>query len=319
MVKIAFNEFLNSLREQISWAAETTHGTPVTPTDIVGYDAKITPDWNQNWQEIMSSGADVRTTTAAKGPLSYPFTLTFIPVDWKFLKYCGYTVADAGGPTYTHTFTLANTIMSFTLEWAKQHTTDHVLTIDGAVVNTCNIAFTKAIGEGTEGFIQVTLRCFAKTVTQGSSVTTISAITASPFQWRHAKLTIDNTEITELNSGNILIDDGKKEDDCRYCSATLDREIGEPIPTTHKLTGTFNVNIKDKTFYDLWATAATISNCKLEFVRGANDDVDMTLSGFKLIGPGAAPTEFEKAMAVDLNWRCDSLSSFVATDAISTY
>jgi len=316
---MAFNEFLFSGREQISWAAETTHGTPVTPTDIVGYDAKITPDWNQNWQEIMSSGADVRTTTAAKGPLSYPFTLTFVPVDWKFLKYCGYSVADAGGPTYTHTFTLANTIMSFTLEWAKNHTTPHVLTIDGAVVSTCNIAFTKAVGEGTEGFIQVTLKCFAKSVNQSASVTTISAITADPFQWRHTKLTLDNTETAELNSGNILIDDGKKEDDCRHCNSTEDREIGEPISTAHKITGRFNVTIKDKTYYDLWATAATITNTKLEFVRGANDDVDMTLTGFKMFGPGAAPTEFEKPTAVDINWRCDSLSSFISTDAIDVY
>ena len=316
---MVFNEHLFSGREQISWAAETTFGTAVTPTDIVGYDVRITPDFNQNWQEIMSSGADVRTTTAAKGPLSYPFTLAFIVVDWKFLKYCGYSVADAGGPTYTHTFTLANTIMSFTLEWAKQHTTDHVLTIEGCTVQTCNLAFTKAVGEGTEGFIQVTLKCIAEDVNQSSSVTTISAITASPFQWRHTKLTLSNSEVAELNNGNILIDNGIKEEDSRYCNSTQDRNIGEPIPTAHKLTGRFNVNIKDKTYWDLWATAATISNCKLEFVRGANDDVDMTLTGFKMSGPGAAPTEFEKAMAVDINWRCDSLSSFVATDSIAIY
>lgn len=317
---MAFNEFLFSGREQISWAAETTFGTAVTPTDIVGYDAKVTPDFNQNWQEIMASGADVRTTTAVVGPLSYPFTLTFIPVDWKFLKYCGYSVADTGGPTtYTHTFTLANTIMSFTLQWAKQHTTDHVLTIEGCTVQTCNIAFTKAIGEGTEGFIQVTLRCIAEKVNQDSTVTTITALSATPFQWRHAKLTLNNVETTELNSGNILIDNGVKEDDCRYCNSTLGRYISEPIPTAHKLTGRFNVNIKDKTYWDLWATAATIANTKLEFVRAANDDVDMTLTGFKIFGPGAAPTEFEKAMAVDMNWRCDSLSSFTSTDAIAVY
>jgi len=126
VIKI-FSEFLIGKREQISWEEEATYGTEVTPTAIVGLNAKVEPDFDQNWQEILSAGADDRyISNRVKGPLTLPFTLIFTPVNWNFLKYCGYSLSEAGSDPYTHTFTLANTIMSFTLEWAKRASTDHV-------------------------------------------------------------------------------------------------------------------------------------------------------------------------------------------------
>ena len=62
MVKIAFSEQLIGVRERISWIAETSYGAGGTMSsgEIVGLNARIEPDFNQNWQEILSAGADDR-------------------------------------------------------------------------------------------------------------------------------------------------------------------------------------------------------------------------------------------------------------------
>jgi len=204
---MAFNEFLIGKKEQIAWIAETSYssGGTMSSGEIVGLNTRMEPDFNQNWQEVLSAGSGDRyIDSRVVGPLTLPFTLIFTPVNWKFLKYCGYGVADAGSDPYTHTFTIANTIASFKLEWARQATTNHVLTITGCVVKTATISFSKATGAG-EGMIQVSLSCVGKAESQGSTVTSLSEITTAPMQWRHTKLTLNTVERVELNNGDITL------------------------------------------------------------------------------------------------------------------
>ena len=134
---MAFEEFLLGKRQRLSWIAETSHGAGGTMAngEIVGLDARIEPDFNQNWQEILAAGADDRLVQSrVAGPLDLPFTITFTPVNWLFLKYCGYSISEGGGggPNYVHTFSLANVIASFKLEWALRHTTDVVIKTSSA-------------------------------------------------------------------------------------------------------------------------------------------------------------------------------------------
>lgn len=280
----------------------------------------MSPNFNQNWQEVLSAGANARTVESrVAGSLSLPFTLTFTPTNWKFLKYCGYDVADAGGPTYTHTFSLANTIQSFTLQWARRATTSRVITLDGCVVKKATISFKKSSGEGTDAFISVTLDCVAQGYSLGTTVTSLSAITATPYQFRMIKWTINSTETVEVNSGDISIDNGINEDDSRYCNSTLDREIGEPIPKIHRITGSLNVNIKDATQITLWDGATEVSGTNtLLFYRGANDQLLMTLNGLRYATCNE-PTKLEGVTSSDIAWHVESFTSMVATDSISTY
>jgi len=123
---MAFTEFIHGKRSRLSWIAETSFGSGGTMTDgeVTGLDARIEPDFTPNWIEILQAGADNRSISShAAGPLDLPFNIIFTPVNWRFMKYLGYSVSDGGGPTYTHTFTLANTLASFKLEWALRHTT----------------------------------------------------------------------------------------------------------------------------------------------------------------------------------------------------
>jgi len=77
-------EFLVGKRERASWVIESTYGDGGTMSggEIVGLDVTIEPNWDLGWQEILASGADNRNVQGReKGPLSLPYTMTFIPVN----------------------------------------------------------------------------------------------------------------------------------------------------------------------------------------------------------------------------------------------
>lgn len=319
---MAFNEYFLGKRERMSWIPETSFGSGGTMSsgEIVGLNAEVDPGFTQTWQEIFSAGADNRYVQGrVAGPLQLPFKLTFTPVNWKFLKYCGYSVVDAGANPYTHTFSISNSIQSFKFEWAIRHTTPLVVTLTGCFVKKATIQFQKAVGEGRDGFIKVVLECVAQNYSVGTSVTSLSNITATPIQWRHTKWTLAGSEVVEINSGTMVIDQSIDENESRYCNATLDRTVGEPIPQVHRINGVFNVNMKDNTYTALWDAAAVVgSTNKLEFIRGANDNIVATLSNIRL-GEAYPSTNLEGITSKDIPWTAESFTSLIATDSTATY
>ena len=318
-------EYFLGKREQIAMCEEDSWadlGTKTMATDgfIVGKNATITPEFSKGWQEILSAGADSRDIDSMeKGPESYKFTLTFNPTNWKFLRYCAHgTVTNTDHTTYyTHTFSATNSVKSFTLEWAKRGATDHVITLTGAVITNLSISFAKGTGAG-EGFIKVTAECIAKSASPGSSTTSISPDTDDAFQFRMAKLTYSGGEVTELNSGELTIDNGIDEEDSRYCNSTLDQEIGEPIPKVRRYTCRFNVNQKDSTYYEDWNDQVVVPGTNtLELIRGSNDKVTFTFTGLYLQS-AVSPTNIDGITNVDLVGIIKSVG-IVAEDTLSDY
>ncbi len=320
---MSFKEFLLGKRSRLTWVDETSFGSGGdmgTDGVPVGLNATIEPDFNQNWMEILSAGGTDRTVDGFElGPLDLPFTLNFNPVEWKFLKYLGYSFTNTGSGPYTHTGTLQNSIQSFKLEWAIQHTTPVVITLTGCFCLGGTINFAKGGGEDGEGMISVSLRCYAKAISIGSSVTSVSETTRTPFQFRHAKVTLNNAEVVEVNNGEMSIEQGINIEDSRYCNASLDREIGEAIPKTHRISGRYNINIDDNTELSLWNGESEISDCKLEFIEDStNNKMVMQFNDF--IIPKAFPTvNFDEVLAPDIPWKADKFSSIVATDTLSDY
>jgi len=321
---MVFNEYLIGKRERMSWIAETSFGSGGTMSsgEIVGKDVTIDPNFSKGWQEVLTAGADDRKVQSREiGPQSLNYSMTFIPVNWRWLKYLmDVANADDSG-TKTHTFTLSNSIQSYKLEWAKRHTTNHVLTLTGNVVKKATISWTKATGEGTEGFIKVALDCLAQDVSQGSSVTSLSNLLKEGFQYRMCKVTINSSEVVEVNNGEMTIDNSIDENDSRYCNSTLDSNIGEPIPKTFRVTGRINVNIKDKTFYDLWDAESVVGGTNtLLFDRDGtgNDQMLFTFSNL-IIHEAVAPTTIDGVTNVDLVFSAYGFTSAVARDNITTY
>jgi len=318
-------EYFLGKREQIAMCPEDTWaalGTKTMADDgfIVGKNTTITPDFSKNWQEVLTAGTDSRDIDSMeKGPETYKFTLTFNPTNWKFLRYCAHgTVTNTNNTTYyTHTFTATDVVKSFTLEWAKRGGTDHVITLTGCIITNVAISFAKGTG-ATEGFVTVTAECIAKSASAGSSTTTIAADTNDAFQFRMAKLTYAGSEVTEVNSGELTIENGIDEEDSRYCNSTLDQAIGEPIPKVRRYTCRFNINQKDDTYYDDWEDQAVVpSTNTLELTRGTNDDVTFTFTDVYL-QQATSPTNIDGITNVDVVGNIKSVA-IVAKDGLDDY
>ena len=321
---MAFDEYLIGKRERMSWIEETGYGTGGTMSsgEIVGVNCTVEPDWSRGWQEKITAGADNRNVQGrVVGLKALPYTMSFTPVNWVWLKYLMAVSDGDDGGVKTHTFTQRNSILSYKLEWAKRHTTNHVITTIGNVIKSATISFSKATGDGTEGFLGVALSCIAQDESQGTSVTSLSNISAEPYQYRTVNWTLGGDEIFEVNNGEINIDNGIDENDSRYCNSTYDQLIGTPIPKTFRITGRFNVNVKDKTYFDYWAAGVVVSGTNtLLFDRdGSGDDqLLITFGDFYIMG-AVAPTNLEGPTNVDIVWAADSFASVVARDDISTY
>jgi hypothetical protein len=317
------DEFLIGKRERMSWIVETTYGSGGTMSsgEIVGLDCTIEPDFSQGWQEILTAGADNRSVQGrVKGPLILPYNMSFIPYNWRWLKYLLDVADGTDGAVKTHTFTLGNSLDSYKLEWAKRHTTNHVLTLIGNFVKSATLNFQKASGEGSQGFLRVNLTCVAQNSSPGSSVTSLSNISDDGFQYRNIQLTINSTEIPELNNGDITLDNDISEDDSRYCNTTYDNLIGDPIPKTNRISGRFNINLKDKSYYDLWAAGTVVGGTNTLLIDRdgtGNDQLLVTFSDL-VIHKAIPPTNLQGVTNVDLIWTADS-ATIVARDAVSTY
>ena len=317
-------EYMLGKREQVGWVEEDGgYGTLSSNTMsadgfIPGKNIRVTPNFSKNFQEILSAGADNREIEDyEEGPESLAFTISFNPTNWKFLKYCAHgTVTNTdSGSYYTHTFTKADEVKSFTMEWAKRSGTHHVITLTGCVVKSWTVRFSS----GTEdSMAEVTCNCVAKSATTGTSVTTLSAPTEDAFQFRHAKLTWSGSEVTEVKSGEFTCSNGIDDNDSRYANASLDKSIGEPIPKVLRYNFRFNIHQKDDTYFDDWNAATAVgSTNKLELIRGSNDDLVITFSN-TYVDNAVSPTNIEGITNVDVIGKCLS-SSFVAKDSHDDY
>lgn len=245
-----------------------------------GYNCTLEPDWKRGYQEVLSSGAEDRTVkTRVKGPKLLPYVMTFTPWNWLWLKWIMAVANSTDGATKTHTFTMRDAVASYKLEWARRHTTDHVFTIIGNAVKSATLSWTKATGEGAEGFLKVALTCVGQDETEGSSACAMSNLTKVPFQYRMCKFTIDDTEYKEVNNGEMTIDNGIDENDSRYCNSTYGELLGEVIPKTFRVTGRVNVNIKDSTDYDHWNAGTDIGTSITTGTATAGASTTLTDSG----------------------------------------
>jgi len=319
-------EFMIGKREQIAMCEEDTWAalgaqTMVDDGYIVGKNVTITPDFSKNWQEILTAGADSRDIDSMeKGPETYKFTLNFNPTHWKWIRYCAHgTVTNTGTTPTVHTFTATDVVKSFTLEWAKRGSTDHVITLTGCIITNWTLSFAKGTG-ATEGFVTISAECLAKSAVAGTSVTTISAETLDAFQFRMAKLTYNGSEVVEVNSGELTCDNGIDEEDARYCNSTLDQAIGEPIPKVRRYTSRFNINQKDDTYFDDFEDQVVVPGTnKLELIRGTGpaDDITFTITG-KYLNAATSPTNIDGITNVDVVGTLTSVA-IVANDALTDY
>ncbi len=319
-------EFYLGQREQIAWVDETSYATLGGNTmssdgEVVGKNMTITPDESEGWQEVVSAGATTREVEDLEvGPLQHRFNLTFTPVNWKFLLFTNFGSVSNGGsnPNWTHTFSLSNAVTSFTLEWAKRGSPNEVITYTGCIIKRVRMRWSKGTGD-REGFIMIEAECLAKSKAIGTAVTSLSAPTLDAFKFHDVKLTYNSSEFVEINSGELLIDNGIDESDSRYANSTLARTISEPIPRKASYLLTMNINQKDSTFSQDFIDAVAVPNNNiLEFIRtDANDKAIFTFTNLFLTSPNN-PTNLDGVSSQDVVGQPLSVAP-VINDQIQTY
>jgi len=314
-------------REQIAWVDEAGGyanlgaNTMSADGEVIGKNMILTPDENQGYQEVLSAGADTREVEDLEvGPLQHRFTLTFTPVNWKFLLFTSFgTVVNSGtNPNFIHTFSLSNAVTSFTLEWAKRGSTNEVITYTGCIITRVRIRWSKGTGD-REGFITVETDCLAKSKVIGTTVTSLSAPTLDAFKFHHVKLTYAGSEFVEINSGELLIDNNIDESDSRYANSTLSRTIDEPIPRKASYLFTMNINQKDSAFTQDFIDAVIVPSTNiLEFIRtDTNDKVIFTFTKLFISSPNN-PTNLDGISTQDIVAQPLSVAP-VINDQIQTY
>lgn len=284
-------------REQIAWVEEQggykNLGTYTMADDgaIVGYDAKVTPNFDRSFMEILNSGADSpEVKSMVLGHKKLLFTLEFTPYDWTFLKYCTHiNVTNVDQTTYyEHAWTIGNAIKSFRLEWANRMSTNQVLTLTGCTIKKATLKFGK--GTGSDGFVKVIAECIASDYSLGTSVTSLSAPTDDPLLFFNTKFTFNGSEVVEVNSGSIMFDNGINEDDSMYCNDTYSDTIAEPIPTVKRYAATVDINLKDTDYFNAWDNGVSIpGTTSIKFTKGTRDWALFVLNNPK-VGVAPLPT-----------------------------
>jgi len=320
-------EFMIGKREQHAICEEdawASLGTKTMADDgfIIGKNVKCTPAFSTGWQEVLGAGADSRDIDSLeKGSLGYNFQLEFGVTNWKFLRYGAHGgVTNTGTSPTVHTFSTTDEVKSFTYEWAKRGSPNHVTTLTGCIIKKWTLSYSKSAG-AAEGFVKVVADCLAKSKSTGSSITTIPTNTDDAFQFRMAELTYASGEVVEVNSGELTCDNGINEQDSRYCNPTLDQLIGEPIPLVIRYTSRFNINQKDATYSDDFDDQVVVSGTNsLKLIRGTSpaDDVTFTFTDLYLRTPGESPTNMEGVTNIDVVGTIKSMV-IVANDALTDY
>lgn len=185
---------------------EATYGSAASGTRAFGHGTKLSISRKNNMDRVFGLGARNSTATVAK---KYEGTATvdFLLSNASFFRAVLGTVTDGGsGPSsYTHTYSEANTVQSFSIvNGAELGTNDYVSVLTGAKVNTCTIS--SAVDEA----VSIKLECPYKTETLATSgISSQVAVTESIFTFAQGTLslggsTIGNVQSVELTINNNL-------------------------------------------------------------------------------------------------------------------
>lgn len=317
------NYYINN-RRRLSWVAENTYGEGdgdmAADGEVIGLNFTFEPgEWSRGWSEIINNGADTRQIASwVTGIKDFPFITKFNPVNWKFLKY-GWDVVDAGTGPYTHTFTEGGCLSSFEFENVIFATTPQLQRLLGGYVNTTTITWSKQTSP-QDGFVEVSLDCNAQKLDPTfSSATSLSNITQDAFRAHQVLWTLEGTDITEVNNGEIVIEQSLDTGDYTYASAAFDRERGQPIAKTLRVTATVNINLKDESIKDLFTADQILTGTNLIKIERAVDD-NVVFNFDKVVITKAIDdgSDIEGVTNMDVVFSA-TVSTIVATDDVPTY
>ena len=314
-------EYYIGRRELISFSdTEGTYGTAGNRLILLGRDAKINPKNVSNWIDVKGAGTDsIDIDEREVGVKGVGCDLEFVPQDWRFLKFVltdGETTSvtdTVSGDFFVHTFTNCKTVGSFSLERGISHTTEAVRLYTGCQVNNFSLSFDAGAG----GFVSCSADILARDVDNSGSITSLTRVSTPGFKARQATVTLDGDVEIKCLSGNFVINNGL--DAGRFANYANDDTLkSESGVTTRRVSGSFTINLKDETYFDLWNALVKVpGDCSLKLSRGVNDYVEFSFNDLYL-EDAPDETNLEGINSVTLNWVAKSVSA-VAKDSLSNY
>jgi len=230
---------------------ESTFGTAVTADKDVGLVQSFTPSDKRAIEEVYASGSrQVQELVAGKSEVTWDLEVSY--QNGRLFEYALGAVAHAlTGSDTKHTFTIATTLPSMTIESSFNTTSDNVFIYDGSKVNSFTIAL------GTNEVIKLS----ASGMSQGSSTATSSASAAvlsslAVLHFKHATLstgTADSeTSVGLLQAFNLVIENNIELVDSAGTFVTQ-----EMVEANLKFSFDFTLMFENQTDFDIFQGGTT--------------------------------------------------------------
>ena len=276
-----------SSKSQVGYNEESVYGTPVAATLQPGILQTFDPTVTPNIQRLRGTnwGRSAKWLIAALRERSFSFETRV--QNGRLLKVALGSVATTGLDPYTHTISEAETLPSFTFEHAIQDLTTGGVTrkYAGAKVNTATLS---GADMGTP--LTLALECIAKDVTKDTwaNKSTVTEVTTKPYLMEQNVLEIpDGTQYDgAVDNWNLRIAEGL-----------------QPVPDTaggiktikwlsegnRDYDLTLNVTPTSKALYEALIDETDQTTIYFLFTRGANDTLEIQLSGSCMLDQGEIP------------------------------
>lgn len=175
---------------------------------------------------------------------------------------------------YTHTIAVGNVIRSFTLAAALEEATNFVRTYPGCTIESLELSC--AVGEP----LRARASLCSKTPITSTTMPTVTHDTIDPFLYFEGTITYDigagAVELPEVQSVTLSIDNGIKKQ--RFIDASGGKDIHNVFTGNNESSGTIEIVPDDNTFYAWIASEQKIDEIVIQFDRGTNDYVKITLT-----------------------------------------
>ncbi len=230
---------------------EGTFGDAVSATKDVGLVQSFTPTDKRTIEEIYASGSrQVQELVAAKSEIDWDLDVNF--QNGRLLEYVFGSVGHNTTSADTkHTFTIATSLPSMTIESSFNSTSDEVFIYDGSKINSATINLdTNAI-----------LKLSCSGMSQGSSTATGTASAAvisslAVLHYKHSTLstgTADSeTSVGKLQTFNLNVENSIENVDASGTFVTQ-----EMIAAALKISFDFTIMFENQTEYDIFQGGTT--------------------------------------------------------------
>ncbi len=230
---------------------ESIFGTAVSATKDVGLVQNFTPSDKRTIEEVYGAGSrQVQELVAAKSSISWDLDVNF--QNGRLLEYVFGSVGHATTSSDTkHTFTIATTLPSMTIEDSFNSSSDEVFIYDGSKINSATISL------GTNEILKLSVSGMSQgssTATGAASAAVISSLAV--LHYKHSTLstgTADSeTSVGKLQTFNLNIENNIEEVDAAGTFVTQ-----EMVEANLKIAFDFTIMFENQTEYDIFQGGTT--------------------------------------------------------------